>query len=69
MVAFYVRKGHAIGNVFQEPSSPTGDNPNDPACFLDNSFVKDELDDQVAEIHNVPVPFSDPYVWTKEYYQ
>ncbi|SAM04725.1 hypothetical protein [Absidia glauca] len=62
MVAFYVRKGHAIGNVFPEPSSPTGDTASDSACFLDNSFVKDELDDQVAEIHNVPVPFTDPWI-------
>lgn len=69
VVAFYIRKGHAIGNVFQdqEPSSPTttGDTPSEPACFLDNSFVKDELDDQVAEIRHVPVPFSDPYVWKR----
>ncbi|KAI8089974.1 lung seven transmembrane receptor-domain-containing protein [Halteromyces radiatus] len=61
MVAFYIRKGHSVGNAFSD------ENHIQPSrivrsCYLENSFVKDEQDDQVAEVREIPLSGLQP--WT-----
>ncbi|ORZ19879.1 lung seven transmembrane receptor-domain-containing protein [Absidia repens] len=63
-VAFYVRKGHAVGNILNDEEhsrSPIITS----ACFLENSFVKDEQNDQVAVLREIPFPFTEP--WTTSF--
>ncbi|CAO3623232.1 unnamed protein product [Cunninghamella blakesleeana] len=57
--AFYIRKGHTHSNIFS-------DNNVQPAtivqsCYLENSFVKDEINDELAIVTELPDTI--PNIW------
>ncbi|KAI8341286.1 lung seven transmembrane receptor-domain-containing protein [Chlamydoabsidia padenii] len=64
-VAFYIRKGHAIGTLLQDQDQSSPNTNSGISCLLDNRFVKDELDDKVAEVHNIPTPITES--WTTHF--
>ncbi|KAI9258112.1 lung seven transmembrane receptor-domain-containing protein [Phascolomyces articulosus] len=71
-VAFYIRKGRRIlyddeeeedDRIDDEKKKPG--NPDRPlSCFLDNNYVKDEVDDGISTIEEIPIPIQNN-AWEK----
>ncbi|CAO3609995.1 unnamed protein product [Cunninghamella echinulata] len=60
--AFYIRKGHTYSSVFTEDNiRPVIQGQ---SCFLENSFVKDEIENELAIVKELPNNNSNPWETT-----
>ncbi|KAI8367551.1 lung seven transmembrane receptor-domain-containing protein [Radiomyces spectabilis] len=65
IVAFYIRKGNVVKDRFASANvMPADESTETPAfhnCFLDNKFIKDELDDGAAIVEELASPWTMPW--------